>query len=296
MLFLIATLLLTCKKADDTPVRYCGEANLGSSTNKKRVLFIGLDGTRTDALQAANTPTIDSLAAAGLSHWNVDRGINTVSVPGWSTILHGVFPQKHGLTKNSFDGNNYAQYPDVLYYIRQAQPTWELYSISHWDDFLNITDGQNFCMGVNTEDELTSRALYYMQSHNPDVLLLHYDYPDHEGHNSGFSPNNPAYLKAIEDNDARINTLMKQIKFREANYNEQWMVVLCTDHGGEGTGHGGQDDLPQTRFVWFIVTGHGIAPAQLQGYHANTDLMPTMLKYVNVAVDSAWGLDGQPLY
>lgn len=290
-------LLATCKKAETPePVKYCGEATTHLSTNKKRILFIGLDGTRTDALLAANTPTIDSLAFAGLRHWNVDRGINTVSVPGWSTILHGVFPQKHGLSINSFDGNNYAQYPDVLYYVRQAHPDWELYSISNWDGFLNITAGQNFCRGVDTEEQLKDTALYYLQNYNPDVMLLHFNYPDHEGHNSGFSPTNPAYLKAIEDNDKRINDLMKQIKYREANYQEDWMTVLCTDHGGEGTGHSGQDNLSQTRQVWFIVTGHGITPKVLVSYHANTDLLPTMLKYLGVPIDTAWGLDGQALY
>lgn len=63
----------------------------------RKVLFIGIDGLRTDALQAANTPGMDSLVQHAYVCWNTDRGPYTVSVPGWSSILHGVWSSKHGL-------------------------------------------------------------------------------------------------------------------------------------------------------------------------------------------------------
>lgn len=292
-------LFAQCKKdsASTAIVQYnCGTLNTNLSTNNRRILFIGLDGTRTDALLAANTPTIDSLIDAGLRHWNVDRGPNTVSVPGWSTILHGVMPNKHGLTVNSFDGNNYAMYPDLLTRINTCQSGLQLYNISNWQGFNKITQGQNYCYAANNDVELKDKALDLLQNYNPDVLLVHFDAPDDEGHSTGFSPSNGAYLQAIENCDKNIKPLLEAVKLREQNSNEKWMVVVCTDHGGEGTGHGGQDDLPQTRFVWYIVTGNGIAPAELTNPSTNADLMPTMLKYLGIDADSTWYLDGRALY
>ena len=67
----------------------------------KKVLFIGWDGVRSDALQTAQTPNLDSLLQQSYFCYSVDRGPYTVSTPGWSTILHGVWPSKHGLTENS---------------------------------------------------------------------------------------------------------------------------------------------------------------------------------------------------
>ena len=69
---------------------------------QKKLLFIGWDGVRSDALIAANTPNLDSLFGQAIYSFNVDRGPYTVSTPGWSSILHGVWPSKHGLTENSF--------------------------------------------------------------------------------------------------------------------------------------------------------------------------------------------------
>jgi predicted AlkP superfamily pyrophosphatase or phosphodiesterase len=80
------------------------------------VIFIGWDGVRSDALQLANTPNLDSLIGHSIHSFHVDRGPHTVSTPGWSTILHGVWPEKHGLTENSFRKNRYETYPDIFIY------------------------------------------------------------------------------------------------------------------------------------------------------------------------------------
>ena len=81
---------------------------------------------------------------------------------------------------------------------------------------------------------------------------------------------------------------------REQDFNEQWMVVLTTDHGGEGTGHGGQDDLLQTRYVWQVVRTPLFSTSnQAQG--KVVDLLPTMMKWMGCEI-SGLDLDGTALY
>jgi arylsulfatase A-like enzyme len=58
-------------------------------------------------------------------------------------------------------------------------------------------------------------------------------------------------------------------------------VVLTTDHGGEGTGHGDQDDLNQTRKVWSVIRTPGGANIELTQMNS-VDLMPTMLKWLGI--------------
>ena len=80
----------------------------------RKVLFIGLDGCRSDALNVANTPNIDSLIENGLIIENALSSINgqaTYSGPGWSSMITGVWYDKHGVSDNSFVGSNFNQYP-----------------------------------------------------------------------------------------------------------------------------------------------------------------------------------------
>ena len=139
-------LLSSCQKEDGATdpnhqeIRNCKPP----SPNKNKVLFIGIDGCRTDGLLNANTPALDSLITAGLFISTVDRGPNTVSVPGWSTLLHGVFPSKHALLDNTFDQqDNFTQYPDMFHYIRQSHPDYNLCSVTHWYNFLRLTSNED---------------------------------------------------------------------------------------------------------------------------------------------------------
>ena len=83
--------------------------------------------------------------------WNTDRGPHTVSVPGWSSILHGVWPEKHGLTENSFKKNQYDNYPDLFKRAKCIKPDLSLATLSHWDDFLKITSSEDFAQRYETD-------------------------------------------------------------------------------------------------------------------------------------------------
>ena len=77
---------------------------------KGRVLVIGIDGVRPDALQIADTPAIDELITAGAFTKNTKilgdryRDNETISGPGWSSFLTGVWADKHGVNDNTFRG------------------------------------------------------------------------------------------------------------------------------------------------------------------------------------------------
>jgi predicted AlkP superfamily pyrophosphatase or phosphodiesterase len=262
----------------------------------RKVLFIGIDGLRTDALQAANTPALDSLVQHAYTCWNLDRGPYTVSVPGWSTILHGVWPEKHGLTENSFKKNQYETYPDFFALAKKVKPNFSVATLSHWDDFLKITTQEDFAQRFSTDALVFDAAKTKFESCCPDIMLLHFDDTDAAGHAYGFSPNCSQYISAVEQTDLYIKGIMDIIHNRESTYGEEWMVVLTTDHGGEGTGHGGQDDLPQTRKVWSIVRVPTLTSPVQQVQANSVDLLPTMLNWMGIAPETISGLDGVKIF
>ena len=84
------------------------------SGQNKKLLFIGIDGCRPDALTQAETPNMDELINAGIYINDALCSINgqpTVSGPGWSTMITGVWYDKHGVSDNSFIGSNFDEYP-----------------------------------------------------------------------------------------------------------------------------------------------------------------------------------------
>jgi len=271
------------------------DCTIGSEPTRK-VLFVGWDGVRTDALLAANTPCIDSLLNHSYYNWNTDRGEYTVSVPGWSTILHGVWPSKHGLTDNTFGTNQYSQFPDLFTLAKRLKPNLSVANLSNWDDFLRITENENYAQRYDSDMDLKNDAIKVLNSCTPDIMVLHFDNPDAFGHDSGFSPTNQPYLDAITLSDTYLAEIMHVIKQREASLNEEWLVVISTDHGGEGTGHGNQYDLPQTRYVWSILRRPDLITSTELSNVNSVDLLPTMLNWLNIPLQASWNLDGVVLF
>jgi hypothetical protein len=239
--------------------------NVAQASQKRKVLIIGMDGVRTDALQQANTPHLDNLIAGGFyTYESWHEGI-TVSGPSWSTIMTGVEYPKHGVTSNSYSGSQYNTYPYFptraksclpnLYAVQIVQwaPMSDNVYNDGWDQKIKVCDG----CGANS----VSAAQTQLQNANLDILFVYFDECDLTGHSSGFSTSNPAYISAIETVDGHIGNVMAALKARPNYANEDWVVLLTTDHGGIGTGHGGSS--VSERKIWWVGSGNNPVSKQL---------------------------------
>ena len=237
------------------------------ASQKRKVLFIGIDGTRSDALQAANTPNLDSLVAHGsytYDSWCL--GI-TVSGPTWSTIFTGVWYPKHGVTDNSYSGAQFDKYHLYPALAKQYKPSLYASEVMEWppliDDVPNIYDGYDVRIHVTdggTTPTASATATQLLNA-NVDVMTCYFDLVDITGHSSGFSPSNPAYINAIQSVDAAIGTIITALKNRPTYSQEDWLILVETDHGGTGTGHGG--NTASERHIWWIGAGPNIRHRQL---------------------------------
>ncbi len=292
-IFFTALIFSGCQKDDLIP----GEVrtNCVNGISKQKVLFIGLDGCRTDALLQADAPAFTSLMEHAYVNLHCDRGPYTESAPGWSTLLHGVYPAKHGVTTNDVPDLNYGKYHDLFYYMRQFNSGFSLAEVSHWDYFLRITTNEDFALNVSSDEQVKNKALYLLSECVPDVLLLHFDDIDEAGHSGGFSPANPSYINAIRQTGLYVFKLMQVVEAREQAFGEEWMVIIVTDHGGNGTEHANQDDVDATRYVFEIIRLPGLSRHDVE-VARNVDIMPTILKYMHVPINPSWELDGNPLY
>ena len=87
-----------------------------------KVLVFGIDGVRPDVLAEVATPNIDALVQEGWYSAEVLTATPSYSGPSWSSMLTGVWPDKHGVTNNDFTDRNYAQYPSFLSRIEAVRP------------------------------------------------------------------------------------------------------------------------------------------------------------------------------
>lgn len=237
---------------------------ISKGQNNKKLLLIGIDGCRSDALIAASTPNLDSLINTGTYSMDARTVHPTVSGPGWSSMLTGVWYTKHGILNNTFIPTNLFQYPHFFNRIKQVNSSLRTASISQWSpinifianqaDYTNSTSN-----GVNTRD----RAIDELSSTNQDadVVFVHFDDVDHAGHASGFTPSNPSYISAIEGVDNYIGAVLSTLRNRPNYSNEDWLILVSTDHGGINTDHGGPTQIE--RKIFSIMNGGGLAAQEL---------------------------------
>ena len=230
----------------------------------KKVLLIGIDGCRADALELANTPTIDNLIANGIYSPDALNDDITISGPGWSAILCGVWSNKHLSVDNSFVGTDYINYPPLFKHIEDFDANLHTVSICNWNpinDYI-VQNYADYKLNVSSDTDVSLEACNYLSASNPDMMFLHFDYVDYAGHDDGFSPNVSQYITAIEGVDALLAPLMQAI-FQRPNYaNEDWLILITSAHGGVGTSHGGGSIEHQNVVV--IASGNSIAQNIIQ--------------------------------
>ena len=107
---------------------------------------------------------------------------------------------------------------------------------------------------------------------------------DTAGHTCGFDPAAPGYLDAIAVTDAQIGQVMTAMAARPNFANEDWLVILTTDHGGLGTGHSG--GLPPQRTIPFIVAGPLATTVLPQAHPRQVDVAATVLTYFGAPIPS----------
>jgi len=224
----------------------------------QKVLIIGIDGVRPDALAAANTPNMDALIAEGFYSPHAQNSDVTYSGPGWSAMVTGVWSNKHGVTNNAFTGSNYENYPHFFKYIEDYDPNLHTVSICHWSPInLFIANAHaDFTSNPSSDAEVANQAANYLTANNPDVIFLHFDDVDGAGHGTGFSPNNPNYINTIELTDTHVGTVLQALYARPTYDDENWLILSSTDHGGIGTSHGGTTVEEET--IFFLAKGEGI--------------------------------------
>ena len=172
-----------------------------SFAQTKKVIIIGIDGCRPDALKSARTPNIDNLLKTAVYSLDALNDRITSSGPAWSSMLTGVLWDKHGVNNNSFTNPKFSAYPPLFKYLEDFDSKLHTVSISQWhpiNDHIakNYADKIINVQGASTE--VGDDATNYLKFQNPDLIFVHFDDVDGAGHGYGYSTTVSQYIAAIE--------------------------------------------------------------------------------------------------
>jgi predicted AlkP superfamily pyrophosphatase or phosphodiesterase len=273
----------------------------------KKVLLIGIDGVRPDILADVSTPHIDSLIANGAFSDSAYTARPTISGPGWSSMLTGVWPAKHGVVTNNFRGNRYDQYPDFLTRMERLRPELNTFVAADWLPLVSETSGgplfgdapdvkvvlNGYDLGWDEADEQTVDAtVEHLQTADPDALFVYLGNPDETSHHTGSI--GEEYRDAIELADRQVGRLIDAVRARPTYADEDWLILVSTDHGRRPDGGHGSDS-PEEKTIFLLMSGPSAAGGRIPGTPAIVDVAATALAHLGISLDPAWGLDGVPV-
>ncbi len=217
--------------------------------------------------------------------------------------MTGVWADKHGVTDNLFQGHKLETFPSLFRRFKEARPEGSAVALVSWKPFVDfvippkdggllVRDGDRY--GYQDADRaVTAAAEKLLAEGNPDLLFVYFGEVDLTGHGYGFHPKSPRYTKSLEVVDAQIGRILDAVRKRPHYAREDWLVIICTDHGGQGRGHGGGQKIPEIRTGFLLLHGPAASRDTLPARTGNVDVAVTALTHLGVRIRPEWNLDGR---
>lgn len=273
----------------------------------KKVLLIGIDGCRTDALLAAHAPNLQKLGREGAMSVDNDVlgdrkfGADSVTLPGWASMLTGVWADKHGIRDNGArKPSNYATFIGRARGMTPKSTTAAFVSFRSVVNLIfNDEGGVHFVLegskhGFDKADEaVTTEAIDHLAKHDPLITFVYFGQVDSAGHRHGFHPKVEPYTDAIAAVDRHVGKLLTALANRPNYASEDWLILVGADHGGRGLSHTGAGAYDEVRRTFLIMNGPSVAKDQMPAKTANVDIAPTALTHLGIAIRQDWNFDGK---
>ena len=297
-----------------------------ASAQTRKAVFIIVDGVPADMIERLHTPAIDEIAARGAYARAYTGGevggysqTPTISAIGYTNLLTATWMNKHNVDGNSDLKPNYNYW--TIFRIAKEQPKeFRTALYSSWTDNRTVLLGEGkpetghlkidfVCDGYELDtvrfpkrekelqifdiDEHVAReAARGIANDAPDLSWVYLWYTDDAGH---FEGNGAFFDEYTLKADRQIGEIWEAVRYREEHFDEEWMVVVTTDHERteDGHGHGGQSARERTTWVATNrpVNSHFHSPGL-----AITDIAPSICRFMGFDVprDVLWEQDGMP--
>lgn len=241
-----------------------------SGGSNRKALLIALDAVRSDALlnilasKNKKYPFAEDSLFSGIQHL---KTIGTLSfsytggdvnrketlqeastIPGFSTLFTGEWADKHKVYTNN-DGFKITGETILMSLAKEGK---RVSFHAQWDAFFacllknDVEQGLcNYTFYQEKSDYSTYVSMKSAIERGDHLVFGILDNADNSGHAYGFNNRNPAYVKAVVDCDRYAYDLVKCAESRE----EDWLIIITTDHGGHDHRHGTTRMSDTTTFI-----------------------------------------------
>ena len=268
-----------------------------------RVMVIGIDGVRSDVAQISASRDESGLARmASEGAWTYDSNVGPISIsgPSWSSMLTGVWCDRHGVMGNGFDNHKLDQHLDLIDRVERYDSSLKTASLVYWEPISNLIIGPGIAdiqERYEEDAQVHERAVEILREDiDLDLFFVAYDDPDYAGHVHGFSPDVPEYVDAVKLADDRFAELLDVLDERISR-GEDWLVIVTSDHGGGGStlrGHSASSSVVDLTTFMMVRGGETVA-GEIHG-SVVVDVAVTALTHLEVPLPNGEAaLDGRPL-
>lgn len=299
---------------------------LSLSAKTKKAVYIIIDGVPADMIERIHPQVIYDIASqGGYSRAYTGGEIGgysetaTISAIGYTNLLTATWYNKHNVGGNDNLKPNYNYW--TIFRLAKEQPKdYKTALYSSWTDNRTVLVGEGkeetghlkidyvrdgYDLDTvsfpkrekelrifDIDEKVSKEAAEGIRCDAPDLSWVYLWYTDDAGHIEG---NGAFFDEYVQKADAEIGRIWDAVKYREANFDEEWMVVVTTDHGRteNGHNHGGQSLRERTTWISTNVPVNAhFNPSDL----AITDIAPSLSRYLGFEVphDVLWEQDGSP--
>lgn len=229
------------------------------------VILISLDGLRPDAIGEFPTPTLERLMQEGSYTLTASTIMPSRTLPSHTSMLSGEPPEEHGVLWNEAFGaqGRTIAIPTVFSAARAAgyataaffsKPKLRYLQAPGTLDYSQAPGG---FWGRWSNERTAQDVEAHLATARPNFLFVHLSDPDRTGHSDGWM--SEAYGRAVTAADAAVARILDAAD--QAYGPQNYTVIITSDHGGHGRGHGTAD--PRDTTIPWIAWGHGVKAGYL---------------------------------
>ena len=222
-----------------------------------------------DGIRGAETPVMDRMMREGAYTMRARGVLPTSSSPNWASMISGAGPELHGITSNDWEKDAHALppvvngdetiFPTIFSLVHTQRPDAEIGAIYHWTGFGRLFEkgAVDYDISPDSEYETARLAADYIRAKRPTFTFVHFDHVDHAGHTDGHGT--PSYYASVAVADSLIGVVLAAVE--DAGLLGSTLIIVSSDHGGIGLGHGGE--TPEELEIPFLMLGRGVRPGFL---------------------------------